>query len=239
FGLESTPAQWFEDPAILGRILEVARDGRVFRAEVGSGSGAARRIHALEARKIQDPIGGEEAILVHLLDETARRGAEREAERKGQELDELTRALAMVESQEHRWRALVESAPNLVMIIGRTHRVEFANRRSSTGEGEVMGRRVEELFAPEARERLAAAIDRVFTTREVQAVEATRVEAEGLREYDVRLGPIGDHGALERLMLISSDVTEHRALEDQLRHSQKMQAVGTLAGGVAHDFNNL
>jgi PAS domain S-box-containing protein len=38
---------------------------------------------------------------------------------------------------------------------------------------------------------------------------------------------------------ISIDITEQKRLEDQLMHSQKMEAVGTLAGGVAHDFNNI
>jgi PAS domain S-box-containing protein len=48
-----------------------------------------------------------------------------------------------------------------------------------------------------------------------------------------------EQGYLVRLWGMQRDITEWKALEEQLRHSQKMEGIGRLAGGVAHDFNNL
>ncbi len=104
FGPSTPASQWFEQPEAYAEILAVGRHGRVYRAELGSRLSGALRHYAVEAYKVVDPVTGADAILVHLLDETARRGAELDAERKQQLVEQLERALATVEQQEQQLR---------------------------------------------------------------------------------------------------------------------------------------
>jgi signal transduction histidine kinase len=60
------------------------------------------------------------------------------------------------------------------------------------------------------------------------------------RWFDIIAQPIfGEDGAVERVALFAHDVTERRDIEERLAHAQKLEAVGELTGGVAHEFNNL
>lgn len=64
--------------------------------------------------------------------------------------------------------------------------------------------------------------------------------ADGTSFYaDVRVSPVARDGRVEAALVVVRDLTERRRLETQIRQAQKLEAVGRLAAGIAHEFNNL
>jgi two-component system cell cycle sensor histidine kinase/response regulator CckA len=59
------------------------------------------------------------------------------------------------------------------------------------------------------------------------------------RLWEVRTIPVKEDGRVVNVIEVGRDITEHRRMEENLVQARKMEAVGRLAGGVAHDFNNM
>jgi len=93
---------------------------------------------------------------------------------------------------------------------------------------------------PEDRERVhQAAMTRQVKGEYDECYRITRPDGSERWIHDRAFPLRNDAGEVYRVVGVAEDITEHRKLEAQFRQAQKMEAFGQLAGGVAHDFNNI
>lgn len=155
------------------------------------------------------------------------------------DLTELMVAEAAQRKIEQKYRALVESIPDpLVMLNYELDHVlvnEAAVQAAGMSRDQLMETNYLDMYPNRRDHPFYQAVTRVLETREQETVTAQwNFEDAGDRWAQLSIYPVP-----EGVLFFARDVSEYKAMEGRLLQFQTMEAIGTLAGGVAHDFNNL
>jgi PAS domain S-box-containing protein len=204
-------------------VTRAFRENVVVHEEVHQATGTERRNLYLTAMPIKGPDGKPEEVLVML-----------------QDLSDLE----LLRRSELRYRQLFEQSPDaMIMVEPSSGRIVIANPVVSklTGHdpGRLTGLAVEALHDPDDWAQTKGVYEQVFAQEDPIAAECFLRTASGERLVANMTATRFDLEGQSVVLAEFRDITDRKRLENELRHSQKMDAIGRLAGGVAHDFNNI
>jgi PAS domain S-box-containing protein len=161
---------------------------------------------------------------------------------------DLARAVELQAEAAEREMALFRNSPDGLVVV-RVEEEAFVFEACSpayevlTGlkSVEVIGRTPEEGLPPEIGENVLSRYRRCLKERKTIPWRETYTFPIGTREFEGTIAPVPHPatGKIVRLVGAMRDVTDYNAMERALRQAQKMEAIGRLSAGVAHDFNNI
>lgn len=140
------------------------------------------------------------------------------------------------------WERTFNAIRDVVTVLDADLRIVRANAFTSVTVNkplaEIEGRRCFELFQGRSEPCPGCPVVRTFAEGRAQTAELPYQHPGG--HWMVTGSPVLDeNGCVTQVVHVAHDLTQHKAAEECYRQAQKMEAVGTLAGGIAHEFNNL
>ena len=156
-----------------------------------------------------------------------------------------TTARIRAEEQLRLQSAALEAAANSIVITDREGTIVWVNEAFSHATGfpkdEVLGKNPRILHSGNHDKTFYANLWSTIASGRVWRGEITNRRKDGtLCTEEMTITPVRSSGTdISHFVAIKQDITERKLLERQLQQAQKMEAVGRLAGGVAHDFNNM